>query len=293
MDMSYLTGPLIGAVIGYFTNYLAVKMLFHPRKAIKVGKFTLPFTPGAIPKGKDRLATAVGNAVGNTLLTPDALKNQLLSEDVENAVVGGIYSLLDENIKTVVIQITGSEEKYEKTESSVISGISGQIMESVDSLPIEELLATEVKDIIKEKISGTMLKMFITDDLLNSLLMPVGEKIREYIQEKGPDFVEQEVTNKVSKITDSSVADLLEPADISQDQLYQMIKDAYKKIIEKNAPKIIEKLSIPAIIEEKIKAMKVEELEELVLSVMKKELNMIVNLGALIGFVIGLLNIII
>ena len=49
MDMSYLTGPLIGAVIGYFTNYLAVKMLFHPRKAIKVGKFTLPFTPGAIP----------------------------------------------------------------------------------------------------------------------------------------------------------------------------------------------------------------------------------------------------
>lgn len=293
MDMSYLTGPLIGAVIGYFTNYLAVKMLFHPRKAIKVGKFTLPFTPGAIPKGKDRLATAVGNAVGNTLLTPDALKNQLLSEDVENVVVGGIYSLLDENIKTVVIQITGSEEKYEKIESSVISGISGQIMESVDSLPIEELLATEVKDIIKEKISGTMLKMFITDDLLNSLLMPVGEKIREYIQEKGPDFVEQEVTNKVSKITDSSVADLLEPADISKDQLYQMIKDAYKKIIEKNAPKIIEKLSIPAIIEEKIKAMKVEELEELVLSVMKKELNMIVNLGALIGFVIGLLNIII
>ena len=50
-----------------------------------------------------------------------------------------------------------------------------------------------------------------------------------------------------------------------------MIKDAYKKIIEKNAPKIIEKLSIPAIIEEKIKAMKVEELEELVLSVMKNK----------------------
>ena len=33
------------------------------------------------------------------------------------------------------------------------------------------------------------------------------------------------------------------------------------------------------------------ELEELVLSVMKKELNAIVNLGALIGFIIGILNI--
>ena len=37
--------------------------------------------------------------------------------------------------------------------------------------------------------------------------------------------------------------------------------------------------------------MGVKELEELVLSVMKNELNMIINLGALIGFVIGLLNI--
>ena len=37
--------------------------------------------------------------------------------------------------------------------------------------------------------------------------------------------------------------------------------------------------------------MDVMELENMVLSVMKKELNTIVNLGALIGFVIGILNI--
>ena len=37
--------------------------------------------------------------------------------------------------------------------------------------------------------------------------------------------------------------------------------------------------------------MDVLEIEELVLSVMKKELDTIVNLGALIGFVIGIVNI--
>ena len=43
-------------------------------------------------------------------------------------------------------------------------------------------------------------------------------------------------------------------------------------------------------VEDKINAMSVDELERVVLEVMKSELNMIVNLGALIGFVLGLLN---
>ena len=50
-----LAGPAIGAVIGYCTNYVAVKMLFRPLKPIRIGKFTLPFTPGVIPKRKKEL----------------------------------------------------------------------------------------------------------------------------------------------------------------------------------------------------------------------------------------------
>ena len=44
-----LAGPVIGAVIGYFTNYIAVKMLFRPLKPIKIKNYTLPFTPGTYP----------------------------------------------------------------------------------------------------------------------------------------------------------------------------------------------------------------------------------------------------
>ena len=43
--LKVLSGPLIGAVIGYFTNYLAVKMLFRPLHPVKIGNWTLPFTP--------------------------------------------------------------------------------------------------------------------------------------------------------------------------------------------------------------------------------------------------------
>ena len=50
--LEIIAGPAIGAVIGYCTNYIAVKMLFRPLKPIKIGNRTLPFTPGIIPKGQ-------------------------------------------------------------------------------------------------------------------------------------------------------------------------------------------------------------------------------------------------
>ena len=55
----YIATPLIGAVIGYVTNWIAVKMLFRPRKEVRVFGKRLPFTPGVIPRGQARLAKAV------------------------------------------------------------------------------------------------------------------------------------------------------------------------------------------------------------------------------------------
>jgi hypothetical protein len=53
------------------------------------------------------------------------------------------------------------------------------------------------------------------------------------------------------------------------------------------------KFDLRSIIEEKINAMDVNELESLVLTVMKKELDVIVNLGAVIGLVLGMINLLI
>ena len=54
--LKYIAAPLIGALIGYCTNYIAVKMLFRPRHEKYFFGHKVPLTPGAIPKGKTRLA---------------------------------------------------------------------------------------------------------------------------------------------------------------------------------------------------------------------------------------------
>lgn len=66
--------PVAGGVIGYFTNDLAIKMLFRPYKPIHLWGRRLPFTPGLIPRNQERLAKRVSDTIMNSLLTPEELQ---------------------------------------------------------------------------------------------------------------------------------------------------------------------------------------------------------------------------
>ena len=66
--------PILGGIIGYFTNDLAITMLFRPYRPIKVGKFRIPFTPGLIPRNQNRLAQRIADSIMGSLLTPEELQ---------------------------------------------------------------------------------------------------------------------------------------------------------------------------------------------------------------------------
>ena len=83
--------PVAGGVIGYFTNDLAIKMLFRPYKAVYIWGKQLPFTPGLIPTNQERLANKVSDTIMGSLLTPDELHKlaQILlhTERVQSAIL--------------------------------------------------------------------------------------------------------------------------------------------------------------------------------------------------------------
>ncbi|RYM02180.1 DUF445 family protein [Sporolactobacillus sp. THM7-7] len=68
---------IVGAAVGGLTNLLAIKMLFHPYKAIYIKKWRLPFTPGLIPKRREDLAEALGKLVVRHLISADRLQHKL------------------------------------------------------------------------------------------------------------------------------------------------------------------------------------------------------------------------
>ena len=58
--------PLISAFIGWFTNWIAIKMLFHPREPKKILGITFH---GIFPKRQQQFAMKLGKLVSNELLS--------------------------------------------------------------------------------------------------------------------------------------------------------------------------------------------------------------------------------
>ena len=96
MELSYIIAPLLGGVIGYITNDIAIRMLFRPHKAKYVFGIHIPFTPGIIPKEKGRIAEAVGGVISENLMNKEVLEKYLLYEDM----VGKVRSAVEEFIAT-------------------------------------------------------------------------------------------------------------------------------------------------------------------------------------------------
>ena len=90
MTLSFLVGPLVGGVIGYITNDVAIRMLFRPHQPKYVFGMHVPFTPGIIPKEKYRIAEAVGNSISDNLMNQEVLEKNLLSDEMIGKIVGTI-----------------------------------------------------------------------------------------------------------------------------------------------------------------------------------------------------------
>ena len=66
--------PLISALIGWFTNFIAIKMLFHPRKPISFGGLSVQ---GILPRRQAEIAVQLGRIVATDLLSSDDLVDHL------------------------------------------------------------------------------------------------------------------------------------------------------------------------------------------------------------------------
>lgn len=73
MKLIYLI-PLISAFIGWFTNWIAIKMLFHPREPKNI--LGIRFQ-GIFPKRQEQFAQKLGKMVSNELLSFQDLESKI------------------------------------------------------------------------------------------------------------------------------------------------------------------------------------------------------------------------
>lgn len=294
-DITMLAGPALGAVIGYFTNYIAVKMLFRPLHPVYIGKWQLPFTPGIIPKGKARLAKAVGGAVGDVLLTQEDFEKLLLSENAQEMVKKQVHTLYrngihnQSSLKDSVSRMVNPEAVDRFLEGSA-NAVSSLLYQKMTEMNLGNIVGEKVAEIVRQKVQGTLFAMMVNDKLVSGIERIVEEELNQYLAEHGEELIRTKTEEEIHALAGKTVSETISALPVSEDELERAATAVYEKIVTNYFGSIMKHIPISRIVEDKINAMDVKEVENLALSVMKKELNSIVNLGALIGLIIGCVN---
>lgn len=196
----YIIGALIGAVIGYITNWLAIKMLFRPREAKYIFGMKLPFTPGLIPKEKSRIANKVGETVGTHLLNSDSLSKALKDDKIKakfnevakekiNQIINS-NSTLENSLKNTL------GENYYALKGNMIDNIAKTILESIQEEEFKNKVKFYIVDSIKERLNKEPEKII---DFINS------NKFREVIintleEEKTRDIIGKALLKEVKTL---------------------------------------------------------------------------------------------
>ncbi|MCA1950979.1 MAG: DUF445 family protein [Treponema sp.] len=213
----YLAPPVIGAIIGYVTNAIAIKMLFRPLYPIKIGPFQLPFTPGILPRERHKLADNIGRMVERELLTEEIIRQRLSKPDVIQAVEQGVSSATEQLLDTKLqgssdfakeaidflvhtIHNPGFINALGSLLDNIAEDLQGRKISDLSGIEIDELQA-KVQLLISQQLEqllpaasssiGSLLDshyMELKDRLINFLRLP---EIHEQLEVQGRIFLQK------------------------------------------------------------------------------------------------------
>ena len=320
-ETAYVIAPLLGGVIGYITNDIAIRMLFRPHKAKYVMGVHIPFTPGIIPKEKGRIADAIGGVISENLMNKEVLQRYLLSDDMVKKVrtaVEEFISTQQHNSETVREFLCHylTEEEVATISRKVSESLTKQTYQKLADSSVGEKVAHIVVNHVAEKLSvngaqellaglgsamgglgGMAAGLFganIVAKFLGMLRDPaerfLADHINTMLKNNGEEIVSNMLGGEIEGFLNKPMCKQLEGHDDQLKQVVNTIESIYCAIINDHLPKILESIDISKIVRERINEMDVNETEKLIFRVMDKELKAIVWLGALLGLVMGSIN---
>ncbi len=151
--IKYVTPPLVGALIGYLTNKVAIRMLFRPLKAWYVFGKRVPMTPGVIPSRRDHLADNMGEVVGDHLLTSteigNALQEQKFQQHLLNVIADRVGDILHRDLPTLPELIP---DKFTIYRDLGVLTLKQQLRENVQKF----IKTDEFKEVVESSVAGKL-----------------------------------------------------------------------------------------------------------------------------------------
>lgn len=308
--LHFILAPVVGGVIGYITNALAIRMLFRPYSPKYFLGMHIPFTPGIIPKEKGRIASSLGTAISDNLMNRDVLERYLLSDNMLSRLRTSIdtfcfrqmlntetlrqflgHYLAAEDVDRILTSVRG-DLATQISARLADSGLGGQIADAVARHLTSRLRSEGIETMLPGilRMLGDNFKNKLADLIEAPLRKFLTGNIDSIIAKDGETIVRRLIDTQIDALAETQVCDLLQGKEKQIQEVAEALVTAYRIIISEQLPRILFAIDIPRIIEGRINEMDMRETERLIFAVMNKELQAIIWLGALLGCLMGTVN---
>ncbi len=129
---------LLSAIIGYWTNFMAIKMLFKPQEPKLFG-----LVQGVIPRNKQQLAEGIGNGIKDTFFKPKQIIDFIEKDSVLNKLRDSVKEMIQDYLKD-----ENNKEKIVTEVNKVYNQNKHKLREKVNSFIktyIIDLLSNELE----------------------------------------------------------------------------------------------------------------------------------------------------
>lgn len=241
----------ISGLIGFLTNWLAIKMLFRPTHRRPI------LGQGLIPAQKERIAFRLAKAVSEDLINPEIIKKKIH----ESQAIAKYREKATDYIRTII------------DDPSFRGDLKGLVVEYVDEMIADpEVRATLAQTVIKQ-IEGAIEQNSFERVALKAYSFLKGQEMQDLVEEaliKVPIGVEKG----------------LEKLDMFLDDLPDKIdkhSGTIEDVVTSLLYKLINQLDVHALVEDNLRQYDEKRLEILIKNASNDQLQYIQYLGAVLG----------
>ncbi|HNJ43558.1 MAG TPA: DUF445 family protein, partial [Acidobacteriota bacterium] len=274
-----LSQLLIATLHGFFGAWLAVRMVFRPRKAIIVWGIQLPFTPGMIPAERERFLTTFAQVIAERVLTVETIADELFRLGIRRE-----------------MEVVSARQYAEQTGSDAfLHDIAERMVQVIEDTGNNRQVAERLDiSVARGVIAAVDEKYGLLGQTVAKILVEAG-LVRKVLAASLRDLAKEISQNPLSR------AALLEAIAAAGHQIFPVreLKDELDGLplvtpdlsaVDRFVISLSQRLDMERILKEQLMAFSDEMIEDLVYQAAGRELKMIIRFGAVVGFLIGLVQ---
>jgi uncharacterized membrane protein YheB (UPF0754 family) len=178
---------IIATAHGYGAAWLAIRMLFRPRRAIKLWGITI-WPQGMIPRHRERLAQTIGNAVGNELVSQETVVHALFDKDFFRRKVEGFVDAYTRDLLATA---------YPSFIEALPAGARTPILDAISALQYR--VTDYITDLLKSEETAASLNAFVDRRINELLARRLTDTVSEETFEQVLNFVENRFRGLVNE----------------------------------------------------------------------------------------------